>query len=224
MSLPRYNETRKPSGQTGLSRETLHRDEQRIREQSRSTSTSQEDTMQEQTVAMPSLDQLNLMILDLAEQAGANVEDAKRDERVVLLAAATLQMCRLLQDFTATTSAGMEKIAERELKNLNIQSQYAENVRASAVNIAREMHRQFAAEQKAAIEDGCKMLEQKAQSIENNLSLCAKQVKESAFSASETADRLRTINSIGDLFYYAAPLFVLVDLIFRVIAVVKHLA
>ena len=224
MSLPRYNETRKPSGQTGFSRETLHRDEQRIREQSRSTSTSQEDTMQEQTVAMPSLDQLNLMILDLAEQAGANVEDAKRDERVVLLAAATLQMCRLLQDFTATTSDGMEKIADRELKNLNIQSQYAESVRASAVNIAREMHRQFAEEQKSAIQDGCKMLEQKAQSIESSLSTCAKEVKNAAFSACETADRLRTINSIGDLFYYAAPLFVLVDLIFRVIAVVKHFA
>jgi len=222
MSLPRFSDPRKPSGQTGFSREMLHRDEQRIREQSRSTSTSQEDTMQEQTVAMPSLDQLNLMILDLAEQAGANVEDAKRDERVVLLAAATLQMCRLLQDFTATTSAGMEKIAERELKNLNIQSQYAESVRASAVNIAREMHRQFAAEQKAAIEDGCKMLEQKAQSIENNLSLCAKQVKESAFSASETAEYLRTVNSITDLLYFAAPIFVLIDLILRAVAVIGH--
>ena len=222
MSLPRYNETRKPSGQTGFSRETLHRDEQRIREQSRSTSTSQEDTMQEQTVAMPSLDQLNLMILDLAEQAGANVEEAKRDERVVLLAAATLQMCRLLQDFTATTSAGMEKIAERELKNLNIQSQYAESVKASAVNIAREMHRQFAAEQKAAIEDGCKKLEQKAQSIESGLSICAKEVKNSAFSASETADYLRTVNSITDLLYFAAPIFVLIDLILRAVAVIGH--
>ena len=224
MSLPRFNDVRKPSGQTGFSRETLLRDEQRIREQSRSTSTSQEDTMQEQTVAMPSLDQLNLMILDLAEQAGANVEDAKRDERVILLAAATLQMCRLLQDFTATTSAGMEKIAERELKNLNIQSQYAESVRASAVNIAREMHRQFAAEQKAAIQDGCKMLEQKAQSIENNLSLCAKQVKKSAFSASETADYLRTVNSITDLLYFAAPILVLIDIILRVIALMGHIS
>ena len=102
--------------------------------------------MQEQKETMPSLDQLNQMILELAEKAGSNVEEAKRDERVVLLAAATLQMCRLLQDFTATTSAGMERIADRELKNLNIQSQYAESVRASAVNIAREMHRQFAEE------------------------------------------------------------------------------
>ena len=178
--------------------------------------------MQEQQSAIPPLDQLSLMILDLADQAGANVEEAKRDERVVLLAAATLQMCRLLQDFTATTGAEMEKIADRELKNLNIQSQYAESVRASAVNIAREMHRQFAEEQKAAIQDGCKMLEQKAQSIESGLSICAKEVKNAAFSACETADRLRTINSIGDLFYYAAPIFVLIDLIVRVVAIVKH--
>ena len=224
MSLPRFNDVRKPSGQTGFSRETLLRDEQRIREQSRSTSTSQEDTMQEQTVAMPSLDQLNLMILDLAEQAGANVEDAKRDERVILLAAATLQMCRLLQDFTATTSAGMEKIAERELKNLNIQSQYAESVRASAVNIAREMHRQFAEEQKAAIQDGCKILEQKAQSIESYLSICSKEVKNSAFSASETAEYLRKVNSITDLLYFAAPILVLIDIILRVIALMGHIS
>ena len=224
MSLTRFSDPRKPSVQTGFSRETLHRDELRIREQSRSTSTSQEDTMQEQKETMPSLDQLNQMILELAEKAGANVEEAKRDERVVLLAAATLQMCRLLQDFTATTSAGMEKIADRELKNLNIQSQYAESVRASAVNIAREMHRQFAEEQKAAIQDGCKMLEQKAQSIECGLSICAKEVKNSAFSASETAEYLRKVSSITDLMYFAAPILVVIDIILRVIALMGHIS
>ena len=224
MSLTRFSDPRKPSGQTGFSRETLHRDEQRIREQSRSTSTLQEDTMQEQKEAMPSLDQLNQMILELAEKAGANVEEAKRDERVVLLAAATLQMCRLLQDFTATTSADMEKIADRELKNLNIQRQYAESVKASAVNIAREMHRQFAEEQKAAIQDGCKMLEQKAQSIESGLSICAKEVKNFAFSASETAEYLRKVSSITDLVYFAAPILVVIDIILRVIALMGHIS
>ena len=216
MSLTRFSDPRKPSGQTVLSREVL--------QQPRSTSTSQEDTMQEQKEAMPSLDQLNQMILELAEKAGANVEEAKRDERVVLLAAATLQMCRLLQDFTATTSAGMERIADRELKNLNIQSQYAESVRASAVNIAREMHRQFAEEQKSAIQDGCKMLEQKAQSIESGLSICAKEVKNSAFSASETAEYLRKVSSITDLVYFAAPILVVIDIILRVIALMGHIS
>ena len=209
MSLPRFNDPRKP-------------DELRIRERSRSASASQEEAIQEQNTAVPTMEQLNAMILDIAEKAGAATEEAKRDERVVLLAAATLQMCRLLQDFTATTSAEMEKIAERELKNLNIQTQYAESVRASAVNIAREMHRQFAAEQKAAIEDGCKMLEQKAQSIESYLSICAKEVKNSAFSASETADYLRTVNSITDLVYFAAPFLVVIDIILRVIALMGH--
>ena len=180
--------------------------------------------MREQQEAMPSLDQLNQMILELAEKAGSNVEEAKRDERVVLLAAATLQMCRLLQDFTATTSAGMEKIADRELKNLNIQSQYAESVRASAVNIAREMHRQFAEEQKAAIQDGCRMLEQKAQSIESGLSICAKEVKNSAFSASETAEYLRKVSSITDLMCFAAPILVVIDIILRVIALMGHIS
>jgi hypothetical protein len=216
MSLTRFSDPRKPSGQTVLSREVL--------QQPRSTSTSQEDTMQEQKETMPSLDQLNQMILELAEKAGSNVEEAKRDERVVLLAAATLQMCRLLQDFTATTSAEMEKIADRELKNLNIQSQYVESVRASAVNIAREMHRQFAEEQKAAIQDGCRMLEQKAQSIESGLSICAKEVKNSAFSASETAEYLRKVSSITDLMYFAAPILVVIDIILRVIALMGHIS
>ena len=224
MSLPRFNDTRKPSERTGFSREMLHRDELRIREQSRSASTSQEETMQEQNTTVPTLEQLNAMILDIAEKAGAATEEAKRDERVVLLAAATLQMCRLLQDFTASTNAEMEKIADRELKNLNIQSQYAESVRASAVNIAREMHRQFAEEQKAAIQDGCKMLEQKAQNIESYLSICSKEVKNSAFSASETAEYLRKVSSITDLVYFAAPILVLIDIILRVIALMGHIS
>ena len=66
------------------------------------------------------------------------------------------------------------------------------------------------------------MLEQKAQSIESGLSICAKEVKNSAFSASETADYLRTVNSITDLLYFAAPIFVLIDLILRAVAVIGH--
>ena len=223
MSLPRFSDPRKPSGQTGFSRETLHRDEQRIREQSRSTSTSQEDTMQEQTVAMPSLDQLNLMILDLAEQAGANVEDAKRDERVVLLAAATLQMCRLLQDFTATTSAGMEKIAERELKNLNIQSQYAESVKASTVSIARDIYYQFKDEQTRAFTEVRKYLSDTNDEMEKSIYACTAEVKKATQSAMQSAKRLQTVKTIGDLLYHAAPLLVLIDIILRVVALAAHI-
>ena len=73
-------------------------------------------------------------------------------------------------------------------------------------------------------EDGCKMLEQKAQNIESYLSICSKEVKNSAFSASETAEYLRKVNSITDLLYFAAPILVLIDIILRVIALMGHIS
>ena len=103
--------------------------------------------MPEQVQAIPTLEQLELMIREIARKAGATTEAAKRDERVCLLAAATLQMCQLLQSFSVTTSAEMQKIADREMQNLNIQNQYAESVKASTVSITRDIYYQFKDEQ-----------------------------------------------------------------------------
>lgn len=225
MSLERNKEDIQPTEQTVYySREKLKRDAQRIHNQSHHASISKPQKVEEQAeIPLPELDQINLMIRDLAQQSGATSEKAKRDERVLLLAAATLQMCQLLRNYSAATNAEMERIAERELQNLNIQKQYAESVKASTVEITRDIYYQFEAEQKKTFKEVGKYLSDTNDEMEKSIYACTAEVKKATKSAVRSAERLRRIKTIGDLLYFAAPLLVLIDIILRVVALVAHI-
>lgn len=225
MSLERNKEGVQPTEQTVYySREKLKRDAQRIHNQSNHASILKPQEVEEQTeIPLPELDQINLMIRDLAQQSGAASEEAKRDERVLLLAAATLQMCQLLRNYSAATNAEIEKIAERELQNLNIQKQYAESVKASTVEITRDIYYQFEAEQKKAFKEVGKYLSDTSDEMKKSIYACTAEVKKATKSAVRSAERLRRIKTIGDLLYFAAPLLVLIDIIIRVVALAAHI-
>lgn len=224
MSLERNKESVQPTEQRAYySREKLKRDAQRIHNQSNHTSTSKPQEVEEQAeTPLPELDQINLMIQDLAQQSGATSAEAKRDERVTLLATATLNMCQLLKNYSATTNAAMEKIAERELQNLNVQKQYAESVEESTVSIARGIYHQFFEEQKKAFKKVTTYLSETNDEMEKSINECTKEVRKATNSAAQSAERLRKIKTIGDLMYYAAPLLVLIDIILRVVALAAH--
>lgn len=227
MSLERNNEDEQTEQQSDqrayYSREKLRRDAQRIHNQSNHTSTSKaQETEQQAETPVPEIDQINMMIRDLAQQSGATSAEAKRDERVTLLAAATLQMCQLLKNYSSTTNAAMEKIAERELQNLNVQKQYAESVEESTVRIARGIYHQFVGEQKQAFKAVTKYLSDTNDEMEKSINECTKEVRKATNSAAQSAERLRKIKTIGDLLYFAAPLLVLIDIILRVVALAAH--
>ncbi len=164
------------------------------------------------------------MIRDMAQQSSVTSEEAKRDERVLLLAAATLQMCQLLKNYSAATNTEMEKIAERELQNLNIQKQYAESVKASTVEITRDIYYQFEAEQKKAFKEVGKYLSDTSDEMEKSIYECTQEVRKATKSAVRSAERLRRIKTIGDLLYFAAPLLVLIDIILRVVALAAQIS
>lgn len=225
MSLERNKEDVQPTEQTVYySREKLKRDTQRIHNRSNHASTSKQQEVEEQAeIPLPELDQINLMIRDLAQQSGAASAESKRDERVLLLAAATLQMCQLLRNYSEITNTAMEKIAERELQNLNIQKQYAESVKASTVEITRDIYYQFEAEQKKAFKEVGKYLSDTSDEMEKSIYACTAEVKKATKRAVRSAERLCRIKTIGDLFYFAAPLLVLIDIILRVVALAAHI-
>lgn len=222
MSLERNKEDEQPTEQKSsqeetfypFSREKLHRSAERIHNQSNHASTSKAQERSEQAeTQLPELDQINMMIRNLAQQSGATSAEAKRDERVTLLAAATLQMCQLLKNYSATTNAAMEKIAERELQNLNVQKQYAESVEESTVRIARGIYHQFVGEQKQAFKAVTKYLSDTNDEMEKSINECTKEVRKATNSAAQSAERLRKIKTIGDLLYFTAPLLMLIDML-----------
>lgn len=226
MSLERNKDGVQPTEQRAYySREKLKRDAQQIHNQSNHASTSQAQEVEEQAeIPLPELDQINLMIRDMAQQSSVTSEEAKRDERVLLLAAATLQMCQLLKNYSAATNTEMEKIAERELQNLNIQKQYAESVKASTVEITRDIYYQFEAEQKKAFKEVGKYLSDTSDEMEKSIYECTQEVRKATKSAVRSAERLRRIKTIGDLLYFAAPLLVLIDIILRVVALAAQIS
>lgn len=231
MSLERNKEDEQPTEQTPsqktiypFSREFLKQQTQKKQQQKKAVSTSQAQETEKQAEApVPELDQINMMIRNLAQQSGATSAEAKRDERVTLLAAATLQMCQLLKNYSATTNAAMEKIAESELQNLSVQKQYAESVNESTVSIARGIYHQFFEEQKKAFDKVTKYLSDTNDEMEKSINECTKEVRKATNAATQSAERLRKVKTIGDLLYFAAPLLVLIDIILRVVALAAHI-
>ena len=211
--------------------EMLHRDVQRIKNQSQQKSRKQEVTAVENKKAtpIPELDAIETWATELTEEIAEISDDAKRDERVMLMATSVIKMCRLLRNFSEVMTAEMAKHAERELQNLNIQNQYAKSVKASTVEVTRDIYHQFKAEQEETFRDVQKYLCDSCDDMEREINACTAAVKKTtvlavkaAKNVSATTRKLRRVKTFGDLMYYAAPLFVVIDIILRVIALVAH--
>lgn len=212
--------------------EMLHRDVQRIKNQSQQKSRRQEATVVEnkkKAAPIPELDAIETWATELTEEIAETSDDAKRDERVMLMATSVIKMCQLLRNFSEVMTAEMAKHAERELQNLNIQNQYAKSVKASTVEVTRDIYHQFKAEQEETFRDVQKYLCDSCDDMEREINACTAEVKKTtalAFKAarnvSATTRKLRRVKTFGDLMYYAAPLFVVIDIIIRVIALVGH--
>ncbi len=113
----------------------------------------------------------------------------------------------------------VELITEREMQSLNIQSQYAESVKASIVSITSDIYYQFKDEQTGAFTEVRKYLSDTNDEMEKSIYACTAEVRK----ATQSAKRLQTIKTIGDLLYHAAPLLVLIDIILRVVALAAHI-
>jgi hypothetical protein len=142
-----------------ISREVLKKEAERIRRQSKTVYTSQQaQEIPKEEQPQDEMERISAMVRQLAQQSGVNSQEAQKDERVTLLAAATLEMCRILERFSKTISEEMKKTIEIELQNLDIQKQYAENVRISTVSVVRDIYYQFEGEQKKAFDKVTKYL------------------------------------------------------------------
>ena len=170
-----------------------------------------------QSTAIPELSEIENWAVQLTQEMAENSEEAKRDERVMLMTTSVIKMCRLLRSFSEIMSGEMAKIKESQLQTLNIQKQYAENVQTSIAETARDMYGTFLDEQKKAFEKERKYLSETNELLEKSVYKYAEIIKNTAKSAARAAERLRRIENIGDLLYFAAPILVLIDIILRII-------
>ena len=204
--------------------EMLHRDVQRIKNQSQQKSRKQEVTVVEnkKAVRIPELEAIETWASELTEEIAETSDDAKRDERVMLMATSVIKMCRLLKNFSEVMTAEMAKSAERELRTLNLQDQYAKSLRASTVEVSRDIYDRFKEEQKKAFDDvktffsdSCDEMEKKLNTCTENVNLATARAGRASKRISKSVKRFCTVKTIGDVLYYVAPVAVVIDVLLR---------
>gem|GEM_PF-4683667 len=209
MSLQR-NQPNKP--EASITREQLKQEAARLRNQQKNSCTSPEEIPPETEQNPPhTLEQIAEMSRKLAYLSAENVREAQKDERVSLLIAAVMEMCRILTEFSQNISEEMGKISENEMKNLNIQELYAESVQKSTGNIARNIYLQFEREQKQAFDEIRKYLSDTNDEMEKEIYSCIKEIKKATKYAVYSAERLRKLKKINDLFYFSVLILAVLD-------------
>lgn len=243
MSLPR-NEDEQPTEQKSsqetfypFTREFLKKQVQKKHQRQKAASISQERAEQEDTSmaevekSLPQgLDEISAAVCRLAKQSGANTEEAKKDERVLVMASAVLEMSRLLRSFSQTMNAEMVSLNEKASQNLNLQEQYAKSVDEVTHQAVGNIYHQVKEQEKEAINVLMQYVEANSDQMEKDITACTESVK-SATKAAENAsakiakslERFRRVKTFRDLLYYSAPVLVAVDIILRVVALAAHI-
>ena len=213
-----------------FSREFLHRQAELIKQKSRKESTSQIQESEEtevQPTQIPELENIESWATKLAQQTAETTEDSKRDERFLLMATATIKMCRLLKNFSQVMTEEMEQIKASSLQNLNLQSQYAKDIKISTDKAVHDIYQQFKDEQTQAFKEISHFMEQSADDMEREIFACTAEVKKATVVAekavktvAEKTMKLQKVRSVRDLLLLATPVIVLIDIILRAIATV----
>lgn len=202
-----------------FSREILKKQAERIR-QKKFTSTKEETA--EQPMQIPELENIETWATALAQQTAEMTEDSRRDERFLLMATATIKMCRLLKNFSEVMTAEMEQVKQNELQALNLQEQYEKSIRTSTVEVTRDIYERFRNEQARAFDDIKIYFNNSCNDIEKKLNACTKNVNSATVRAeraskqiSRSVKRFCTVKTIGNFLYYSAPVAVLTDVLLR---------
>ena len=257
MSLPRFgedmkNETSqklpqepkgKPQTEPGkeewafFSREKLHREVERLKQKNNSQHSSREVQEEYEPVKIPAptptlpqgIDNIRARVHQLLDQSGANTQNAKVDERVLLMASAVLEMCDLLKNYSESMNSEMARLNESTSHNLNLQEMYAKTVENVTNRAVGNIYYNLKKQEKEAINDLMQYVEANSDQMEKDITACTENVK-TATEADEKAsrkiarsvERFRRVKTFRDLLYYASPVLVAVDIILRVIALAGH--
>ncbi len=246
MSLERNNENEQnntPQTETSqqrayFTREMLHKEAERLKRRNSSSHTSQEvqeeyepEEIKIQTAVAPlSIPQIKAKVGELLDQSGANTQNSRTDERVLLMASAVLQMCDLLTSYSESMNREMESLNQNALQNLSLQEQYAKSVKTVVSDSVYSIYHQIKEQEKEAINELMQYVEANSDKMEKDITACTENVK-SATAAAEKAskkiakslERFRRVKTFRDLLYYASPVLVAVDVIIQVVALAAHI-
>ena len=203
--------------------ERIHREyEQSRKAQRQGAAVMESQKTRKQETPLPELDAIETRVREMAEEIGVSSVDPQRDERVLLLVTATLKMCQLLKNYSTAINAEIQRLSEHQMQNLSLQEQYAKSLKASTVEVTRDIYHQFKDEQTLAFREVQKYLYDTCDDIEREIVAHIKYMKTLTLTADWASKEIRksvkrfcTVRTIGDLLYYAAPVAVVIDVLLR---------
>ena len=160
----------------------------------------------------------------LLDRSGANTQNAKVDERVLLMASAVLEMCDLLKIYSENMNSEMERLNANALQTLNLQEQYAKSVKSTVVQTVYDIHTQVKKQQEEGVNELMQYVQTNSKSMEVDITGCADKVKSATDAAttaseeiSDSIEQFRKVKTFWDFLYYTAPIYVVLDIILKII-------
>ena len=170
----------------------------------------------EKMPTQPDLQDLQAEMMNVANMKKAIADEARQNKETVILLASVEKLCVIQQNFMQNMLKKFDEMNDNQLKILSLQEQYAKSVKASTIEVTRDIYYQFETEQKKAFKEVQKYFNDSCDEMEKSVSACTKEVKKATRNAEKSTERLCRIKTIGDLLYYSAPIFVLLDFIVRI--------
>lgn len=172
-------------------------------------------TPQNTSLSAPQQDLASLWerIATLREDDRQSAEDKFQ---VSLLLATTEKLCRTLTDFMTATESELRRMNNEQMKLLNVQEQYKNEIKTEADKILASTYLSIKENQQAAFDS---MLADNKAAIDKmtaDVNACAKKSKEISETADNSLKTLCKITRWEDLIYYLCPLLVLGDVILRI--------
>ena len=144
-------------------------------------------------------------------------QEAEDKFQVALLFATMNQICKTLNDFMTSTQNELRTMNERQLKLLNMQNQYKNEIKTEVDKIVRTTYCNIEDEQRKLF---CKMLgivksetDKMVKSIDKSSSHCKAAVDKSG----NYIERILQAEGFFGLLWALSPLFVLGDLVIRLV-------
>ena len=153
-------------------------------------------------------------ILTLREQDRQNAEDKYQ---VSLLLATTDKLCRTLTAFMTATESELKKMNSDQMRLLDLQEQYKNEIKTEADKILAGTYMAIKDNQKSTFDTMISDVQAAVDGMKDNIQACSQKCSDATDDVTNSINKLRRIESIGDLMFYLAPILVLRDVVLRLV-------
>ena len=142
---------------------------------------------------------------------------AQKVKEINLLLMTVARFGQIQQAFLTSTAAVLREQSEQQMKLLNVQSEYAADVREAVGESVTAIYEQFKDEQSKAFASARAEVINSNKLLISKVNAAANGAKQAAEYASATAEHIRRIEDWKELLFYLSPAVVIVDIVVRLI-------